>query len=71
MTELSLCTLQVADVSNQLMGRFADCLAASLGPSEEVAREAVAEAARPVGGFGLALRALWARVKRWFRRKPR
>ena len=60
----------VADVSSQLIDRFADCLKAQLdsaGP--ERAEEAVAEAAKPVGGLRLGLAALWRSFTRLFRRR--
>ena len=65
----------VADVSEQLVGRFADCLRSQLEPStaEEEGTVATAAAeprpAKPVGGLRLGLAALWARVKRLFRRR--
>src|SRR5919108_1733285 len=60
----------VADVANQLVGRFADCLAAQLQDEEEAVPAEAAQEARagvapptvqPVGGLGLALGALWRR----------
>jgi hypothetical protein len=56
----------VADVANQLVTRFADCLASQLqGDSVETAPLP----AQPVGGLGLALGALWRRLGRLFRRR--
>jgi uncharacterized protein len=65
----------VADVSEQLVGRFADCLRSQLDSStaEEEGTVATAPAepprAKPVGGLRLGLAALWARIKRLFRRR--
>lgn len=64
----------VADVSEQLVGRFADCLRSQLdSTAEEEGAAATAPAeprpAKPVGGLRLGLAALWARVKRLFRRR--
>jgi uncharacterized protein len=60
----------VADVSTQLVGRFADCLRAQLvaGGEPEQAEAAVAEAARPVSGLRLGLAAVGRSVARFFRR---
>jgi carbon monoxide dehydrogenase subunit G len=59
----------VADVSSQLIDRFADCLKAQLDTVEpERGEEAVAEAAKPVGGLRLGLAAIWRRIKRLFGR---
>ena len=73
----------VADVSEQLVGRFADCLRSQLessapkagnsGPSEAAAPVAPATPAepppvKPVGGLRLGMAALWSRIKRLFRR---
>lgn len=57
----------VADVAGQLVGRFADCIAAQLQeeePKKEVARAAV----EPVGGLGIAFAAAWRRFLSLFRR---
>jgi carbon monoxide dehydrogenase subunit G len=59
----------VADVSEQLVGRFADCLRAQLGGEPEQAEAAVAEASKPVSGLRLALAALWRAIRRPFRRR--
>jgi uncharacterized protein len=65
----------VADVSEQLVGRFADCLRSQLEASTAKEDGAVATSpaepppAKPVGGLRLGLAALWARVKRLFRRR--
>ena len=59
----------VADVSEQLVGRFADCLRAQLEAEPEQAQAAVAEASKPVSGLRLGLAALWRSIKRLFRRR--
>jgi hypothetical protein len=60
----------VADVSQQMVGRFADCLRAQLDADEqpEQAQAAVAEAAEPVSGLRLGLAAIWRAITRLFRR---
>jgi carbon monoxide dehydrogenase subunit G len=60
----------VADVSEQLVGRFADCLRAQLDTSQvpEAAEAAVAQAAKPVSGLRLFFAALWRSITRPFRR---
>jgi uncharacterized protein len=60
----------VADVSSQLIDRFAECLKAQLDTAQpERAEEAVAEAAKPVGGLRLGLAAILRAFKRLFRRR--
>jgi carbon monoxide dehydrogenase subunit G len=61
----------VADVSEQLVGRFADCLRAQLDSSQEpeAAEAAVAQAAKPVSGLRLFFAALWRSLTRPFRRR--
>ena len=60
----------VADVSSQLIDRFAACLKAQLDTAQpQQAEAAVAEAAKPVGGLRLGLAAIWRRVKRLFGRR--
>jgi uncharacterized protein len=59
----------VADVSEQLVGRFADCLRAQLEAEPEQAEAAVAQAAKPVSGLRLGLAALWRSFMRLFRRR--
>lgn len=61
----------VADVSEQLVGRFADCLRAQLEAEDEPqqAEAAVAEAAKPVSGLRLGLAAIWRTITRPFRRR--
>ena len=59
----------VADVSSQLIDRFAECLKSQLDPAEPArAEEAVTEAAEPVGGLRLGLAAIWRSIKRLFSR---
>jgi carbon monoxide dehydrogenase subunit G len=58
----------VQDVSNKLVGQFADCLKAQLSASPEQAAEAVQEAGKPVSGLSLMLSALVASIKRFFGR---
>jgi carbon monoxide dehydrogenase subunit G len=67
------------EVSRKLTQQFADCLAQSMGAAEvvatesaDVAHEARAEQApvkaKPIGGFGLGLSAIWAGIKNFFRK---
>jgi carbon monoxide dehydrogenase subunit G len=59
----------VADVSSQLIDRFADCLKAQLETAQpERAEAAVATAGKPVGGLRLGLAAIWRSIVRFFRR---
>jgi carbon monoxide dehydrogenase subunit G len=58
----------VVDVSEQLTGRFADCLRAQLAAEPEQADAAVAQASKPVSGLRVGLGALWRSIKRLFRR---
>ena len=58
----------VADVSSQLIGRFADCLRAQLEASPEEAREAVERTQKPVSGLRLGIAALFRSVGRFFGR---
>jgi uncharacterized protein len=56
----------IQDVSNRLLRDFSDCLQKTI---ETPAADAGAQAppppaAKPVGGFSLALRALWDRIRR-------
>jgi hypothetical protein len=59
----------IQDVSNRLLRDFSDCLQKSIeapaGPEEPPAPAA----AKPIGGFSLALGALWDRIRRLFRRE--
>ena len=57
----------VADVSSQLVGRFADCLRAQLETEPEHAEAAVVEAGKPVSGLQLGLAAVWRAIIRFFR----
>ena len=61
------------EISRQLTKQFADCLEAKLteepaavtqGAAEAEAEPAPTTSPRPVSGFGLGLRALWAAIKR-------
>ena len=54
----------IQDVSNRLLRDFSDCLQKSIE-----APTASSPAAKPIGGFSLALRALWDRIRRLFRRE--
>ena len=58
----------VADVSSQLVGRFADCLKAQLEATPAEAEQAVAEAGRPVSGLRLGFAAFLRSIGRFFRR---
>ena len=61
----------VADVSNQLVKRFADCLAAQLQDAPTGAAPtgpAPGSEPKPVGGLGLAFGALWRRIVGLLRR---
>jgi carbon monoxide dehydrogenase subunit G len=62
----------IQDVSNRLLRDFSDCLQKSIEAPQPAAGEAPAPppAAKPVGGFSLALRALWDRIKRLLGRGP-
>ena len=64
----------IQDVSNRLLRDFSDCLQKSIeGQSGDAAgasqADAAPPAAKPIGGFSLALRALWDRIRRLFRRE--
>ena len=56
----------VADVSAQLVEQFAECLQAQLAGSEEEAEAAVEQAAKPVSGGSMGLKAMWTALKRLF-----
>ena len=62
----------IQDVSNRLLRDFSDCLQKSIEAPQPAAGEAPAPppAAKPVGGFSLALRALWDRIRRLLGRGP-
>jgi hypothetical protein len=58
----------VQDVSQQLVGKFADCLAAQLAAeTPEQAAAAVAASAKPVSGLRLGLGAVWRSILRFLR----
>jgi carbon monoxide dehydrogenase subunit G len=57
----------VADVSSQLIGRFADCLKKQLEASPAEAEAAVVEAAKPVSGLRLGIAAFFRAIARFFR----
>jgi carbon monoxide dehydrogenase subunit G len=59
----------VGDVANQLVKRFADCLAGELAESDTPSVAVDPRPVEAVGGAGLAFRALWARMTRIFLRK--
>lgn len=59
----------VGDVANQLVKRFADCLASELAESDAQPAPVEARPVEPVGGAGLAFRAIWGRLTRLFLRK--
>jgi carbon monoxide dehydrogenase subunit G len=59
----------VQDVSNKLVGQFAECIRAQLSASPEEAAAAVQEARKPVSGFSLAVAALVSSIKRLFGRR--
>ena len=70
------------EISKKLTQQFADCLQAGMaaeaepaaaatsasGPDAPAARPAAPAAAKPVGGIGLGLSALWATIVGFFRR---
>lgn len=57
----------VQDVSQQMVGKFADCLKAQLAAeTPEEAAAAVAETAKPVSGLSLGLGAIWRSLLRLF-----
>jgi hypothetical protein len=55
----------VRDVSNKLVGQFADCIKGRLSAAPEE-RAAVQEAQKPISGLSLAVAALVGAVKRLF-----
>jgi carbon monoxide dehydrogenase subunit G len=59
----------IQDVSNRLLRDFSDCLQKSIEAAPSEAAAAPPAAAKPVGGFSLALGAFWDRVRRLFRRE--
>lgn len=58
----------ISDVSTHLVGRFADCLALQLAGGGEQAEAAIARAGKGVPALRLILTALWAVIRRFFRR---
>jgi uncharacterized protein len=58
----------VADVSSQLVGRFADCLKKQLEASPAEAQAAVTQAAEPVSGLRLGIAAFLRSIGRFFRK---
>lgn len=65
----------MADISNRMMGQFADCLQHSLTPAPEAEAEASAvpasasasaSPAKPIKGLSLFFGVLWDRIKRLF-----
>jgi carbon monoxide dehydrogenase subunit G len=61
----------VADVSSQLIGRFADCLKKQLEAPPVEAQQAVTEAAQPVSGLRLGVAAFLRSLLRSFQRLMR
>jgi carbon monoxide dehydrogenase subunit G len=64
----------VSDVSNRLMGQFAECLSerasAEAAPATAAAPAAAPQTpARPIGGMGLVVRVLLERLRRLLRRR--
>jgi uncharacterized protein len=61
----------IEDVSNRLLRDFSACLQKTIEApaTESTATDAPPPAAKPVGGFSLAVRALWDRLRRLFRRE--
>ena len=60
----------VHDVSAQLVEQFADCLQKQLAGTHQEAAAAVEEAAKPVSGGSLGIRALLNALKQLFGRSP-
>jgi uncharacterized protein len=58
----------VPEIAAQLTRQFADNIASLLEAEHEPVEAAPPPAVKPVGGVGVGLRALWARVVRLFRR---
>ena len=56
------------EVSKRLTAEFAECLRATLEANESATDTAAPVAAKPVGGIGLGLAAMWARIAGFFRR---
>jgi carbon monoxide dehydrogenase subunit G len=60
----------IQDVSNRLLRDFSDCLQKTIEAPPAEADAGPPPAAKPVGGFSLALRALWDRIRRLLGREP-
>jgi carbon monoxide dehydrogenase subunit G len=58
----------VKDVSNKLVGQFAECIRARLSAQPEAAEAAVQRAQKPISGLSLAWGALMEAIKRLFGR---
>jgi carbon monoxide dehydrogenase subunit G len=56
----------VKDVSNKLVGQFAECIRGQLSAAPEESAQAVQEAHKPISGLSLAVSALVGAVKRLF-----
>jgi hypothetical protein len=56
------------EVSKRLTAEFAECLRATLEANESAADTTAPVAAKPVGGIGLGLAAMWASIVGFFRR---
>jgi carbon monoxide dehydrogenase subunit G len=56
----------VKDVSNKLVGQFAECIKGQLSGAPEERAAAVEEAQKPVSGISLAVHALVGAIKRLF-----
>jgi hypothetical protein len=61
----------VKDVSNKLVGQFAECIRARLSAQPEEAQAAVQQAQKPISGLSLAVGALMEAIKRLFGRGGR
>jgi hypothetical protein len=59
----------VVDVSNRLLGEFAECLGRTLGTSDDDGAGEKPPVAKPIGGLRLGLRVLWERLRRLGRRR--
>jgi carbon monoxide dehydrogenase subunit G len=56
----------VKDVSNKLVGQFAECIQGQLSAAPEERAAAVEEAQKPISGLSLAVHALVGSIKRLF-----
>jgi carbon monoxide dehydrogenase subunit G len=59
----------VQDVSNKLVGQFAECIRAQLSAAPEEAAAAVVESQKPISGLSLAVAALVSSIRRLFGRR--